>query len=210
LEWQDEYGILRTFFKHRRIAMDGVRKFKVRLDFGQRKRLEEIARNGRSPARKILRARILLMADEDHPEGRWHDKQIVKALGVHRNTVGRVRKRFVLEGEEPTLRRKERERPPVEPKLDGKAEAVLVAICCSSPPKGRTQWTLSLLTSELTRRGVVTSICRETVRKTLKKTNLSPGEKSGFASRSETRHDLSRKWKTSSTCTRRRTAKKSR
>ncbi len=176
-------------------------KFEIRLTEEQRARFEDIARNGETKAKRILHARILLMADEDHPQGRWHDVEIAKALRTHRNTVQRVRKRFVLEGEDPALARKPRERPAVEPKLDGEKEALLVAICCSSPPAGQARWTLSLLVSELTRRKVVTSICRETVRRTLKKMNLSPGRNRATASRSRTTRGSSRRWKTCSTCT---------
>lgn len=190
--------------------MEGVRKFKVRLDVEQRKRLEQITRNGQAPAKKILHARILLMADEDHPQGRWHDEQMARILGVHRNTVSRVRRRFVLEGEEPALRRRPRERAAVERKLDGEKEAHLVAICCSAAPNGRARWTLSLLVEELKRRGVVSSICRETVRKALKKTSLSRGRRSVSASRNVTRPASSPAWKRSSICTPPSTTKKNR
>ncbi len=185
-------------------------KFEVRLTEEQRTRLEDIARNGKTKAKRILHARILLMADEDHPQGRWHDLEIAKALGIHRNTVQRVRMRFVLEGEDPALSRKPRERPPVEPKMDGKKEAMLVAICCSPPPTGQARWTLSLLVDELTRRRVVTSICRETVRRTLKKMNFSLGGKRVTVSPRRTTRGSSRRWKTSSTCTPRRPTRRSR
>ena len=185
-------------------------KFEVRLTEEQRARLEDIARNGKAKAKRILHARILLMADEDHPQGRWHDFEIAKALGTHRNTVQRVRKRFVLEGEAPALSRRPRERPPVEPTLDGQKEALLVAICCSAPPAGQARWTLSLLVGELTRRKVVTRICRETVRQTLKKMNLSLGGKRATASPSRTTRGSSRRWKTCSTCTPRRPTRRNR
>ncbi len=185
-------------------------KFEIRLTEEQRARLEDIARNGKGKAKRILHARILLMADEDRPQGRWHDLEIAKALGTHRNTVQRVRKRFILEGEDPALSRKPRERPPVEPKLDGEKEAMLVAICCSPPPAGQARWTLSLLVGELTRRKVVTSICRETVRHALKKTNLSLGGKKVTASPRRITRGSSRRWKTCSMCTPRRPIRRSR
>lgn len=185
-------------------------KYKIILSAEQRLRLEGIVRNGRGTAKKLLHARILLMAEEEHAEGRWHDVQIARILHTHRNTVQRVRKRFVLEGEEPALRRQPRMSPPVERKLDGKAEAQLVAICCSSPPRGRVCWTLSLLVQELKRRRIVVDICRETVRRSLKKTNLSLGKANATAFRSRTPRDSSRRWRTSSTCTRQSTARRSR
>lgn len=114
--------------------MGQVRKFKVDLSAAQRQRLEALTRTGQIAAQKLLRARILLMADEDHPQGRWYDAQIGQALGVHRNTGGRVRKRFVLAGEVPALRRKPQLQPSVPAKLDGEKEAHLIALCCSAPP----------------------------------------------------------------------------
>lgn len=146
-------------------------KYQVNLSQEQRQRLKSISANGFSPAKKIRHAQVLLMADQTHPEGRWTDSQIAKALGMHVNTVASIRKRFVLEGEAPALNRRQRITPPVAPKLDGEAHAHLVAICCSQPPNGRTRWTLSLLAQELTTRGIVTEISRETVRQSLKKMN---------------------------------------
>jgi transposase len=113
--------------------------------------------------------------------------QIADALGMHVNTVDRLRKRFVLEGEVPALHRKVRSTPPTPRKLDGRAEAHLVAICCSKAPEGRSRWTLSLLAGELKQRGFVTSISLETVRKTLKKMNYSRGGSSVGALRNGNR-----------------------
>lgn len=122
--------------------------------------------------------------------GRYHDKEIAAILGIHVNTVARIRTRFVLQGEGPALERKRRATPPVPAKLDGQAEAKLVAICCSDPPEGRTRWTLRLLQKEMVGRRIVTSICCETIRKTLKKTSCNLGDSSGSASRSVTRPGL--------------------
>lgn len=159
--------------------MGKPKKYKVNLSEEERKRLTAITRNGHHSAKKITRARVLLMADEEHPEGRWKDKQIVEQLGIHENTVARIRKSFVEQGERPTLERKVRETPPHQPKIDGEKEAHLIAICCSEPPEGRTRWTLSLLVDEMKERGIVTEVCQETIRKTLKKMNYDLGEKNG-------------------------------
>jgi hypothetical protein len=148
---------------------DPNRKYAVVLTAAARRRLEAITRNGHAPAKKILHARVLLMSDAHHPAGRYSDKQIGAILGLHVNTVARIRTRFVRQGEGPALERQARPTPPVAPKLDGRGEATLVAICCSPPPEGQRRWTLRLLQAEMTRRHVVTSICCETIRKTLKK-----------------------------------------
>jgi hypothetical protein len=188
--------------------MDGSttpRKYHVRLSAEQRQRLQDITHNGQSPAKKILHARVLLMSDQDHPDGRWHDQQIAQALGVHVNSVARVRKRFVLAGEQPALQRKARLTPPVPPKIDGRAEAHLIAICCSPPPAGRARWTLKLLAGEMVGRGIVTSLSAEAVRLHLKKTSFSRGRPSASAFPSARAGASSRGWSTSSTSTRRRT-----
>lgn len=184
--------------------MDGMTsngKYVVDLTPEARSRLESVARNGSAPAKKILHARVLLMSDEHHPGGRYHDHEIAAALGVHANTVARVRKAFALGGEGPALDRKPRATPPVPAKLDGAGEAQLVAICCSPPPAGRVRWTLSLLAGELVGRGVVTSVCRETVRLALKKTRCGRGASSGSASPSGTRRGSSPRWSRCSTPT---------
>jgi len=174
--------------------MDGPRKYVVQLTAQARERLESIAHNGSSPAKKITHARVLLMSDQHHESGRYHDHEIAAALGLHSNTVANIRKQFVLKGEQPALDRKVRLTPPVEPKVDGHVEAKLVALCCSEPPAGQVRWTLSLLQQEAVGRKIVTSICRETIRKTLKKTNCSPGVCSVSASPIATRRTLSRRW----------------
>ena len=149
-----------------------------------------ITHNGHAPVKKVLHAQILLMTDQEHPQGRWKDEQIVRALGVHRNTISRIRRGFVEQGEEPALNRRARAEPPTPAKLDGEKEAQLVAIGCSPPPEGRVRWSLSLLVEELKGRQIVSSICRETVRRTLKKTCSSRGRKSATVSPSGMPHAL--------------------
>ena len=155
--------------------MDGARKLAVRLTAEQRERLESLVRNGASKAERITHARILLMADADHPQGRYKDAQVAAALGVHVNTVARARRRLAREGERAAVERKPRATPPTPPKLDGRGEATLMAICCSPAPEGHARWTLSLLADALVARRVVTSIAKETVRATLKKTSCNRG-----------------------------------
>ena len=175
--------------------------YQIRLDPEERQRLEEITTNGRVAAKKIQHAQLLLLSDRGRPGGHWPDRQIAEALGMHINTVARVRKKFVVEGERPALERKPRPEPPVPAKIDGRLEAQLIAICCSPAPEGHARWTLTLLADELRRRGLVTQVCRETVRKALKKTSCSPGGRSAGASPSATRPGSSPRWRTSSTST---------
>jgi hypothetical protein len=178
-------------------------KYTVVLTAETRQRLESITHNGTAPAKKIVHAQVLLLSDANHPAGRYHDQQI------HVNTVARLRTRFVLQGEGPALERKPRPTPPIPLKLDGHAEALLVAICCSPPPEGQARWTLRLLQQEMVGRQIVTHICRETLRKTLKKTSCSLGARNDSASRNAMRPGSSRKWSRCSTPTPCRRTKKS-
>jgi transposase len=176
-------------------------QYPVRLTPEQRLSLDEITRNGHAPAKKIRHAQVLLMSDRGRPGGRMTGPEVADALGMHLNTVARIRKRFATLGERPALERKPREAPPVAPKVDGHVEAQLIAICCGPAPEGRARWTLELLAGELTRRKLVTAITGEAVRKVLKKTRSSPGRRSAGASPSGTTPDSSPRWRTSSTST---------
>ena len=150
--------------------MNPALKCHVRLTDEQRRDLERTARDGNTPARKARYARLLLHADEAHPEGRRNDAWICEALGMHVNTVARVRKDFAAGGPDAAFGRKPRETPPVPPKIDGHVEAHLIAIHCGPPPEGRARWTLKLLAGELKARNLVTEVSIETVRRALKKT----------------------------------------
>jgi hypothetical protein len=128
------------------------RRDKVLLTLDQRKKLEEISRNGYAATKKILHAQVLLMCDEGNQATRkWTDEEISSALNIHRNSVGRIRKRFLQQGIEPSLNRRDRMTPPNPPKLNGEQEAQLIALCCSTPPSGRAHWSLRLITKELKR-----------------------------------------------------------
>jgi transposase len=192
------------------MAVSTPHRYPVRLSDEQRQRLTVISRNGHAPVKKVRHAQVLLLSDRGRPGGPLSRTRIAEALGLHVNSVDRLRKRFALEGEQPALERKASPTPPVPAKIDGRVEAHLVAICCSAPPEGRSRWSLRLLASELTRRGLVTQVSAETVRRALKKTSSSPGGRSAGASPSGTPPASSRSWKTCSTSTPRSTATRSR
>ncbi len=147
------------------------KKYVVRLTPQERQELLALVKRGRGAPTKIKHAQILLSADADGPS--WPDGQIAEAYHCHRGTAENVRRRCVLDGLDVALERKAQERPSVERKLDGKSEARLISLACSSPPRGRVRWTLDLLADELVRLRVVGSISGQTVRRTLKKTNSS-------------------------------------
>ena len=143
--------------------------FVVRLTETERLELEALARKGKASALSIARARILLKADQGKEGEARPDAQIAEALGIAAKTVFNVRRRWVEEGLEVALRRKKQDCPSRSRKLDGKAEAKLVATCCGPAPQGRARWTLRMLAAKLVELQVVDSISPETVRSTLKK-----------------------------------------
>ncbi len=155
-------------------------KYRINLSKEQRQELIEISKNGTKAAKQVNHAQVLLMSDDNAVEGRWRDENISQALNMHINTVAGIRKKFVLEGIQPALQRKPREGSPTPPKLDGKQEAHLIAICCSDPPLGRVRWTIQLLAKELVSRKIVISISRETVRNTLNQIELQPWKTERF------------------------------
>ena len=136
----------------------------INLSDEERQMLLEMTRKGEIIARKFKSAMILLKADEG-----LTDEQIMAALNVSRPCVERIRKRFVADGIERALN--EDPRPGQKRKLDGRAEATLIATACSDAPDGHEHWTLRLLAGKLVQLGVVEAISHETVRRTLKKTS---------------------------------------
>ena len=147
------------------------KKYIVRLTPEERQELLALVKRGKGAPSKLKRAQILLSADTDGLC--WTDSRTAQAYHCHPSTVEHVRRRCVLEGLQAAVERKTQERPSRERKLDGKGEARLISLACSTPPKGRVCWTLQLLADQLVRLRVVDSICDQTVRRTLKKTNFS-------------------------------------
>ena len=136
--------------------------------------LQKLVSVGKSAAQKLVRARILLLADQSEVGSSKSDPEIVESLGCGRASVERIRKQFVEEGLEAVLCPKPSQRV-FERKIDGKAEAHLIALTCGAPPGGRSRWTLRLLSDRLAALEHVASVSHETVRRALKKTSLSLG-----------------------------------
>ncbi len=141
------------------------KKYIVKLTAKEKEQLRMLLSSGKERVRKLTRARILLKANEG-----WTDRSICVALDVSRPTVERTRRRFVEEGFEASLSHRSPRRV-YERRLDGDAEAYLIALACSSPPEGRERWTLRLLAERLVmlEQVDVESVSYETVRQVLKK-----------------------------------------
>ena len=148
----------------------------VTLTAAERSSLQALIARGKLAAQKRLHAQILLKADvgSGRKADGWTDQQIVEAFDVGRCTVERVRQRFVEAGLEAALERKPQLNR-IARKIDGRAEAHLIAAACGKPPTGRQRWTLKLLAARLVELELVDSVSYETVRRTLKKTKSNRG-----------------------------------
>lgn len=146
-------------------------RYLVELSTDEQVQLLEITTKGKQSARMLKRANILLMADAR----RYTDRQIAEALSTGTSTVYRVKRNFVEYGLDAALT--EAERPGGLRKLEAKEEALLIAIACSEPPKGRSRWTLQLLTNRLIAMTDHKSVSLETVRRRLNENELKPWQK---------------------------------
>ena len=140
-----------------------VAKYVVNLSAAEREALTQLVRAGTRGARTLTRARVLLKADEG-----LSDSAVAAALDVGVATVHRIRQRCVEEGPEAALR--DRPRPGAAPKFDTKQHAHVIALACTTPPAGRTRWTLRLLAGRVVELGLAGQCSYETIRRALKKT----------------------------------------
>lgn len=150
------------------------KRYRVTLTESERDDLRKLVSVGKAAAQKLVRARILLLADQAEGGSAKADPEIVESLGCGRASVERIRKRFVEEGLEAVLNPKPSQRV-YERKMDGQAEAHLIALACGAPPAGCSRWTLRLLGDQMVALEHVESVSFETIRRVLKKTNLSLG-----------------------------------
>jgi hypothetical protein len=144
------------------------KKYHVRLTEAEKKRLLEITKKGKHPARRIIRANILLHLDEGGASRIIAEqKEIAKQCGCQASLVYRVSKQYEQEGIERVLNRKVRETPPVAPVVTGEVEAKVIALCCGEPPVGYSRWTLRLLGRRAVELGIVEHLSAPTIGKIL-------------------------------------------
>jgi hypothetical protein len=146
------------------------KKFVVKLDIEERARLNKLISKGRAAAKTILKARILLKADQSQAGEGWSDEEICEALDTNASMVTRVRARLVNDGLDAVLARKKRSTPPIAPIFDGERQAQLIALACSHPPPGHARWTIRLLAEKVVERSIVDAAHFNTVGRALKKT----------------------------------------
>jgi poly-gamma-glutamate capsule biosynthesis protein CapA/YwtB (metallophosphatase superfamily) len=151
-----------------------VKKYVVELSDEERQRLNALIQKGKGPVRQVLKARILLKADASKAGEAWSDGQIAEALDTSIDTVARTRQQLVQGGIDAALTDKHSPNSARRRIFDGEAEAKLIALACSPPPKGRVRWTLTLLETAVVELNIVERASDNTIGRTLKKTRSSP------------------------------------
>ena len=150
-------------------------KYTVHLTKAERDELLAVISKGSHTSQTFRAAYVLLNCDEGKYAEKVTNEQISKVLKVGMRTIDRIKGRFIADGMEATLERKPTSRA-YEVKADGDVEAKLVTLCCSEPPEGYAKWSLRLLADKMVELKYAESISYETVRRVLKKTNLSRGK----------------------------------
>jgi transposase len=148
-----------------------MKKYTVRLDAGERMRLQEIVRTGKRAAYIIRHANVLLAVDVSDDGAKMTDAAVAEAFGVSVRSVEYLRQRLVEEGLDAALERKKQVRPSVEKIFDGEKEAKLIAVACGPKPEGRVRWTLELLADRVVALKIVEKCSPKTVGRVLQKTN---------------------------------------
>jgi hypothetical protein len=147
-----------------------MKRYVVRLEVEERAWLEQLVRTGKAAALRIRHANILLAVDESDAGAKLKDTQVAQAFGVAVRSIESLRKRFVEEGLDAALERRQQVRPSVERMFDGEKEAQLVAVACGPKPQGRARWTLELLAERVVALKIVDQCSPQTIMRTLKKT----------------------------------------
>ena len=148
----------------------------ISLTKEDREFLEQFVKKGTKKARAIARARVLLFADEG-----YHHEEISKMTNVHRQGIWRIKKRYFEEGLDSAIYEKPRSGQPK--KYTEKEEVEIIAMACTTPPKGQKRWSIRLLTGRMKRRKGFETINRETVRLILKKQSKALAEEKVVYSR---------------------------
>lgn len=142
----------------------------VVLSADERVWLTRVVRTGAHPAQEVRRSRILLELDESHGRSAGR-REIAERVGVSVETIRNVAKVYAAQGGDvgATVRRKQRLRPPVEPKVTGEVEARLIALACSAPPEGYARWSLRLLERQVALVTDIPDLDHSTIGRILKK-----------------------------------------
>jgi len=156
-----------------------MEKYVVTLTKDERDELTALTSKGKHQSQKILNALILVNCDRGGFQ-KQHSKneEIARVLNVSMRKIDRVKKRFVEVGYDIALNGEKGNRVYAR-KTDGDFEAHLVALSCSEPPEGHARWSLRLLSDRVVELNYIDSISHEAIRRILKKTKSSRGDKRG-------------------------------
>ena len=146
-------------------------KYKIELSDADRKKLQDIVTKGKSSAKTILRANILLASDQQSPKY-MTVAEIASVYHISATTVQNVRTSYANKGLDATLNRKKRETPPVPPKIKGETESHIIALACSEPPEGYSKWSFRLLADKCVELNYLDSVSHMTISRLLKKMKL--------------------------------------
>ena len=153
--------------------MSNRKIYRIRLSQEERETFQQVSRGKRGKLKiaawKVQRANALLMCDESDAGPAWSDEKIAEAYGTTTRSLENWRKQACERGPLSLLERKPRATPPTPRILDGEKEAHLTKLACSTPPDGRSRWTLQMLADELVRLEIVDSISSDTVGRVQKK-----------------------------------------
>lgn len=165
-------------------------RYKVTLTDEERSELQLMTTTGIRAAKTVMHARALLLLDAGEAGPAWKVSDVATALGVTTRTLEHLKQRFVMEGLEGALVRKESPHPRRSLKFDGDFEARLIQLACTDAPEGWDRWTIRLLADKLVELQYVDAVSHMTVYNTLKKTNFSLTEASIGKSRPTTTRPL--------------------
>jgi len=149
-----------------------IKKYIVELTTEERSELRQIVQAPRMAAHKRRHAQMLLKLDQGPDGPGWSDAHVAAAFDGTPRSVERLRQRLVERGFEEALEHGNRGAYRVR-RLDGQAEAHLIAMTRMEPPQGHRRWTVRLLADEMVAMGHVAACGKTTVHGTLKKTSLS-------------------------------------
>lgn len=146
----------------------------IYLSIEEQDYLKSIVKTGVHNAHEITRARVLLMLDRTGKSDHVRYNRTAERAGISVQAVYNMRDEFLANHDiESYLKRKKRETPPIKPKLDGKAEAQIIALACSEPPEGCSRWSVRLLAEKAVELHYVDTISRMTIQRLLKKRSIS-------------------------------------
>jgi len=148
-------------------------RYRVTMTDKERSELQRITKDGKTPSKRFLNARAILLCDAGKDAPQWAVGDIAEALGVTSRTIEHLKKRFVEDGLEVAIGRKVRETPPVETRYDGAFDARLLQLACSEAPKGHRRWTVRLLSEKVVELRIAPTCSPMAVCRSLKKTDFS-------------------------------------